>query len=48
MARHLRNVHPEVMANIRGNPRIHEIPVGHPVISWERVVHVWSEIVVRD
>ena len=27
-----------------GQAKVH----GHPVISWERVVHVGSEIVIRD
>jgi sporulation protein YlmC with PRC-barrel domain len=27
-----------------GQPKVH----GHPVIPWERVVHVGSEVVIRD
>ena len=27
-----------------GQPKVH----GHPVIPWERVVHVGSQIVIRD
>jgi hypothetical protein len=35
---------PPTAAAVRDKAKVH----GHPVISWERVVHVGSEVVIRD